>query len=59
MEQMIKIWEFANSKKTAIGAFLFAVADLTASFGYLEPAEAIKKIDLNPKLKRAKRVANM
>lgn len=44
MEQLIKFWEFFNSKKTAIGAILFAVADILTAAGYPEYTDPVKNI---------------
>ena len=44
MEMAFKIWEFFNSKKTAIGAFMFAAADLALALGYPDIAGPMKNI---------------
>ena len=44
MEIVIKIWSFFNSKKTAIGAITFALADFALALGYPDIAGPMKNI---------------
>ena len=44
MEMAIKVWEFFNSKKTAIGAFLLAASDLAIALGYPDVAGPMKNM---------------
>jgi hypothetical protein len=44
MEIIWEIWEFFNSKKTAIGAFAFATSDLAVALGYPDIAMPLKNI---------------
>ncbi len=44
MEMILKIWQFFNSKKTAIGAFTFAASDLAAALGYPDIAAPLKNV---------------
>lgn len=44
MQKIIKIWDFFNSKKTAIGAFTFALSDFVLALGYPDIAGPLKHI---------------
>lgn len=44
MDAFIKVWEFFNSKKTAIGAFMFALSDFADAMGYPEVAGPVRNI---------------
>ena len=44
MEAVMKVWNFFNSKKTAIGAFMFAAADLAMALGYPDIAGPMKNV---------------
>ena len=44
METVVKVWEFFNSKKTAIGAFMFAASDLVMALGYPDIAGPLKNV---------------
>lgn len=44
MKIIIKVWEFLNSKKTAIGAFILATSDFAEALGYPEMVDPMKKV---------------